>query len=190
MVEAASTSETSVNFYHTTWHNIPENNHLHDLPWPKNMHNMLSESLYCLTNQWSKCDLGPAVLQYFIVTCKRECGPTGLIHNKQQWCDLVVQSLSSTLGSAYSQIWTQQIPAMYRTTRFGGQQTCFIFWRSPVWTSGSKTTQMLGRYIKSHCHFLPHASQYIMRILRAIRHYITHAVDKVKKLPLWLNTVP
>jgi hypothetical protein len=29
MVEAASTSETSVNFYQTTWHNIPEDNHLH-----------------------------------------------------------------------------------------------------------------------------------------------------------------
>jgi hypothetical protein len=27
MMEAASTSETSVNFYQTTWHNIPEDSH-------------------------------------------------------------------------------------------------------------------------------------------------------------------
>jgi hypothetical protein len=26
MMDAASTSEMFVNFYHTTWHNIPENN--------------------------------------------------------------------------------------------------------------------------------------------------------------------
>jgi hypothetical protein len=31
MVEAQSTSETSVNFYHTTWLNIPEDSHLHIL---------------------------------------------------------------------------------------------------------------------------------------------------------------
>jgi hypothetical protein len=29
MMEAASTSETSVNFYQTTRRNIPEDNHLH-----------------------------------------------------------------------------------------------------------------------------------------------------------------
>jgi hypothetical protein len=29
MMEEASTSETSVNFYETTAHNIPEGNHLH-----------------------------------------------------------------------------------------------------------------------------------------------------------------
>jgi hypothetical protein len=29
MMEAASTSETSVNFYQTTWCNNPEDNHLH-----------------------------------------------------------------------------------------------------------------------------------------------------------------
>jgi hypothetical protein len=29
MMEAASTSETSVNFYHTTRSNIPEDSHLH-----------------------------------------------------------------------------------------------------------------------------------------------------------------
>jgi hypothetical protein len=29
IMEAASTSETSVNFYQTTWHNIPEDSHLH-----------------------------------------------------------------------------------------------------------------------------------------------------------------
>jgi hypothetical protein len=29
MMEAASTSETSVNFYQTTWHNNPEDSHLH-----------------------------------------------------------------------------------------------------------------------------------------------------------------
>jgi hypothetical protein len=28
MMEAASTSEMSVNFYHTTWHNNPEDSHL------------------------------------------------------------------------------------------------------------------------------------------------------------------
>jgi hypothetical protein len=30
MMEAASTSETSVNFYQTTWYSNPEDNHLHD----------------------------------------------------------------------------------------------------------------------------------------------------------------
>jgi hypothetical protein len=29
MMEAASTSETSVNFYQTTWHYNPEDSHLH-----------------------------------------------------------------------------------------------------------------------------------------------------------------
>jgi hypothetical protein len=29
MIEAASTSKTSVNFYQTTWRNIPEDSHLH-----------------------------------------------------------------------------------------------------------------------------------------------------------------
>jgi hypothetical protein len=29
MMEAASTTETSVNFYQTTWRNIPEDSHLH-----------------------------------------------------------------------------------------------------------------------------------------------------------------
>jgi hypothetical protein len=29
MMEAASTSETLVNFYQTTWRNIPEDSHLH-----------------------------------------------------------------------------------------------------------------------------------------------------------------
>jgi ABC-type dipeptide/oligopeptide/nickel transport system permease component len=29
MLEAASTSETSVNFYQTMWHNNPEDSHLH-----------------------------------------------------------------------------------------------------------------------------------------------------------------
>jgi hypothetical protein len=29
MTEAASTSETSVNFYQTTWRNIPEDSYLH-----------------------------------------------------------------------------------------------------------------------------------------------------------------
>jgi hypothetical protein len=29
MMEAASTFETSVNFYQTTWLNIPEDSHLH-----------------------------------------------------------------------------------------------------------------------------------------------------------------
>jgi hypothetical protein len=29
MIEAVSTSETSVNFYQTTWRNIPEDSHLH-----------------------------------------------------------------------------------------------------------------------------------------------------------------
>jgi hypothetical protein len=29
MMEAASTSETLVNFYQTTWCNIPEDSHLH-----------------------------------------------------------------------------------------------------------------------------------------------------------------
>jgi hypothetical protein len=29
MMEAASTSETSVNFYQITWHNNPEGSHLH-----------------------------------------------------------------------------------------------------------------------------------------------------------------
>jgi hypothetical protein len=29
MMEAASTAETSVNFYHTTWCNIPKESHLH-----------------------------------------------------------------------------------------------------------------------------------------------------------------
>jgi hypothetical protein len=29
MMEAANVSETSVNFYQTTWHNIPEDSHLH-----------------------------------------------------------------------------------------------------------------------------------------------------------------
>jgi hypothetical protein len=29
MMEAASTSETSVNFYQTTWRNNPEDSHLH-----------------------------------------------------------------------------------------------------------------------------------------------------------------
>jgi hypothetical protein len=28
MLEAASTSETSLNFYQTTWHNNPEDSHL------------------------------------------------------------------------------------------------------------------------------------------------------------------
>jgi hypothetical protein len=28
MMEAANSSETSVNIYKTTWHNIPEDNHL------------------------------------------------------------------------------------------------------------------------------------------------------------------
>jgi hypothetical protein len=31
MMEASSTSETSVNFYRTTLHNIPEDSHLHTL---------------------------------------------------------------------------------------------------------------------------------------------------------------
>jgi hypothetical protein len=31
MMEAASTSETSVNFYQTARRNIPEDSHLHDL---------------------------------------------------------------------------------------------------------------------------------------------------------------
>jgi hypothetical protein len=30
MMEAISTSETSVNFYQTTWRNIPENSDLHN----------------------------------------------------------------------------------------------------------------------------------------------------------------
>jgi hypothetical protein len=30
MTEAASTSETSVNFHHTTWRNIPEGWNLHN----------------------------------------------------------------------------------------------------------------------------------------------------------------
>jgi hypothetical protein len=29
MMEAASTSETSVNFYQTTWRNNPEDSHIH-----------------------------------------------------------------------------------------------------------------------------------------------------------------
>jgi hypothetical protein len=29
MMEAVSTSETLVNFYQTTWHNIPEGSHFH-----------------------------------------------------------------------------------------------------------------------------------------------------------------
>jgi Zn-finger protein len=29
MMEAASTSETLANFYQTTWHNMPEDSHLH-----------------------------------------------------------------------------------------------------------------------------------------------------------------
>jgi hypothetical protein len=29
MMEAASTSEMSINFYQTTWHNNPEDSHLH-----------------------------------------------------------------------------------------------------------------------------------------------------------------
>jgi hypothetical protein len=31
LIEAASTSETSVNFYQTTQRNIPEDRHLHNL---------------------------------------------------------------------------------------------------------------------------------------------------------------
>jgi hypothetical protein len=30
MMEAVSTSETSVNFYQTAWRNIPEDSHLHN----------------------------------------------------------------------------------------------------------------------------------------------------------------
>jgi hypothetical protein len=30
MMEVASTSEISVNFYQTPWHNSPEDNHLHN----------------------------------------------------------------------------------------------------------------------------------------------------------------
>jgi hypothetical protein len=30
MMEAVSTSDMSVNFYHTTWHNNPEDSHLHE----------------------------------------------------------------------------------------------------------------------------------------------------------------
>jgi hypothetical protein len=33
MMEAASTSETSVNFYQTTWRNNPEDSHLLILIW-------------------------------------------------------------------------------------------------------------------------------------------------------------
>jgi hypothetical protein len=33
MLEAASTSEMSVNFYQTTWHNNPEDSHLHLYMW-------------------------------------------------------------------------------------------------------------------------------------------------------------
>jgi hypothetical protein len=29
MAKAASTSEMSLNFYQTTWHNIPEDSHVH-----------------------------------------------------------------------------------------------------------------------------------------------------------------
>jgi hypothetical protein len=37
MMEAASTSETSVNFYQTTWYNSPGDSHLHEeqLPSPE-----------------------------------------------------------------------------------------------------------------------------------------------------------
>jgi hypothetical protein len=31
MMEAESTSETSVNFYQTTWRNVPEDSHFHNL---------------------------------------------------------------------------------------------------------------------------------------------------------------
>jgi hypothetical protein len=34
LMEAASTSETSVNFYETTRRNIPEDSHLHKIPVP------------------------------------------------------------------------------------------------------------------------------------------------------------
>jgi hypothetical protein len=33
MMKAASTSETSVNFYQITWHNNPEVSHLHNNPF-------------------------------------------------------------------------------------------------------------------------------------------------------------
>jgi hypothetical protein len=37
-MEAASASETSVNFYQTTWHNIPEASHLQNIFWLVNMY--------------------------------------------------------------------------------------------------------------------------------------------------------
>jgi hypothetical protein len=43
MMKVVSSSETSVNFYHTTWYNIPEDSHLETLPvsccriWTKTM---------------------------------------------------------------------------------------------------------------------------------------------------------
>jgi hypothetical protein len=40
MMEAVSTSETSVNFYQATWHNIPEDSHL-------NLNDLLSLHFDC-----------------------------------------------------------------------------------------------------------------------------------------------
>jgi hypothetical protein len=44
MVEAANTSETSVNFYQTTWCNSPENSHLHT----RRRENLKSHNIYNL----------------------------------------------------------------------------------------------------------------------------------------------
>jgi hypothetical protein len=49
MMEAASTSETSANFYHTIWRNIQEDSHLH-------VGLIVSVHMFQLQNSWMDFD--------------------------------------------------------------------------------------------------------------------------------------
>jgi hypothetical protein len=53
MAEASSTSETSINFYQTTWCNIPEDSHLkaHQDLWD-NFIGVTERTLYMENSQW------------------------------------------------------------------------------------------------------------------------------------------
>jgi hypothetical protein len=55
MMEAGGTSETSVNFYETTWCNIPEGSHLH--PAFRNLDTLTTEKQFYSKNYMTyKCD--------------------------------------------------------------------------------------------------------------------------------------
>jgi hypothetical protein len=62
MMEAASTCEMSVNFYQTTWRNIPDDSHLHTCCHIRLDYKCLMVHLYCHRCWWMAASRGGALL--------------------------------------------------------------------------------------------------------------------------------